>query len=437
MSHMRKFRGSLAPSPLLLRFLAAASVVLAISGVVLGLLLTRLVQREMTAAYARNTAHYVSASFDPFVDKSWQRDSRLSDLAHSVQSYFATHKLGLDIVAIKVWDTDGTIVHSNQKAAVGKRFPIEGDLRAALSGRVDYNMSNLDKPENQVERRSYDRLLEVYAPVRLHDGRIVGAFEVYQDLTPLDARLRRVTIFLWLGVAICFLFLLASLSWIVGGASRTVTTRNLELKDSYSRLEQSYLESINSLSAALEAKDRYTRGHSKRVGEIALAIGRHVGLSDEKLRSLELAGMFHDLGKIAIPESILNKPGKLTDKEFARIKKHPGVSRSILQHLGFLDGTLDVVLHHHERWDGTGYPSGLAGEAIPLQSRILAVADTYDALTSARSYRGALSHDAAVEIITNVRGSQLCPSCVDAFLALYGTADLAVASSGSHRRSAR
>ncbi len=173
------------------------------------------------------------------------------------------------------------------------------------------------------------------------------------------------------------------------------------------------------LAAALvestEAKDPYTRGHSERVNLLAMAIAREIGLSDDELETLHWGSLLHDVGKIGIPDAILCKPGGLTEDEQIFIQVHPQRSCDILQHIEHLKDAMPGVLHHHEMFDGKGYPDRLIGEAIPLHARIIAVADTYDSITSTRAYRSARSHEQALEEIARVAGTQLDPALVDVF----------------------
>jgi putative two-component system response regulator len=156
---------------------------------------------------------------------------------------------------------------------------------------------------------------------------------------------------------------------------------------------------VLSLSAALEAKDPYTRGHSQRVGELSTRLAREMGQDDAFVQRIRTAGLLHDIGKVAIPQSLLNKPERLTPEEFAKVMTHPVVGWEICRPLRTAQSVLDAILYHHERYDGCGYPKGLAGEAIPFQARLLAVADALDALTSERAYRHRLTIDGAVELL--------------------------------------
>ena len=155
----------------------------------------------------------------------------------------------------------------------------------------------------------------------------------------------------------------------------------------FENLEDLFYGTIRALVATIEAKDKYTHGHSERVTEFALILGQEIGLSPKKLDNIRLASMLHDIGKIAVPERILHKPSRLSDAEFLLIKNHPVHGAEILKNIANIDEVIDGVLHHHEKWNGSGYPDGLAGEEIPLHARILTIADAFDAMTSSRPYR--------------------------------------------------
>jgi putative two-component system response regulator len=189
----------------------------------------------------------------------------------------------------------------------------------------------------------------------------------------------------------------------------------LKEKERLDAEQKMMLAGITSLIEALEARDPYTRGHSEAVARIIAQIGKQMNADTETIDSMIIAGRLHDIGKIGVPDAILLKPGKLTDEEFAIIKKHPVIGASILGAIHSIQPLLPVILHHHERFDGKGYPDGLKGQEIMLWARITAVADTYHALTSDRPYRKGMSYEEAMRIIESVRGTQLCPDCVDAF----------------------
>lgn len=184
----------------------------------------------------------------------------------------------------------------------------------------------------------------------------------------------------------------------------------------FSELEESYLASIKVLANVLDAKDPYTHGHSERVMEYSVAIAYKLGLNEKDVKNIEFGALLHDIGKVGVDLSILNKPGRLTEEEFDIIKSHPEQGYEIISPVKFLADKFAAIKYHHEKWDGSGYPEGLTGEQIPLDARIVAVADTFDAMTSTRSYRKALDKDVAVEEIKRCSGTQFDPRIVEAFL---------------------
>jgi response regulator RpfG family c-di-GMP phosphodiesterase len=194
---------------------------------------------------------------------------------------------------------------------------------------------------------------------------------------------------------------------------------NLEekVKEQTDTINSMYVRSIDAMIKALEAKDFYTRGHSQRVTLFSLAIGEELGLTGQELEDLRRASMLHDLGKIGVREAVLNKPGRLSDEEFADIVRHPDTAVRILEPIPFFRPLLPAILHHHEQFDGKGYPSRLAGSRIPLASRIMSIADTFDAMTSTRAYRRALPVADAIAEIRRCSGTQFDPDIVPAFLA--------------------
>lgn len=183
-------------------------------------------------------------------------------------------------------------------------------------------------------------------------------------------------------------------------------------------IEHSYRSAMSALVAALDSRDHMSGGHSRRVVAYAIAIADCLGVAKDKQRDLVFGGYLHDVGKIGVNDSLLLKDSKLSDIEWAEMKKHPLIGRNILQNVDFLGEAADIVLYHHERYDGQGYPTGLAGEEIPLLARIFAVADAFDAMTADRPYRKAVSFDQARNIISKESGKQFCPRCVQYFLGL-------------------
>jgi HD-GYP domain-containing protein (c-di-GMP phosphodiesterase class II) len=186
----------------------------------------------------------------------------------------------------------------------------------------------------------------------------------------------------------------------------------------FAEQQETFLGTLRALTAAIDAKDRYTRGHSERVGLMASRMAQALGMDRSAVDQFRIAGIVHDVGKIGVPEAVLTKPGRLTDEEFAQIKLHPGIGHHILQGIPRLNSVLPGVLWHHERWDGRGYPDKLAGDKIPLIARVLALADTFDAMSSTRSYRPALPRNKVLEEIVRCGGSQFDPELAPLFVKL-------------------
>ena len=219
------------------------------------------------------------------------------------------------------------------------------------------------------------------------------------------------------------LILLTPLGWVMYQNYATTAARTEEKQQHIEELQLGqehladlYLATIKSLALAIDAKDQYTHQHILRVQRYAVATAKHMGLVGNELEAINTGALLHDIGKLGVPEYVLLKPGRLTDEEFAKIKKHPEIGAAILDPVEFPWPVLPVVRSHHEKWDGTGYPDGLKGEDIPRTARILAVADVYDALTSSRSYRNAWTHERACEVILKDRGTHFDPLIADAFL---------------------
>ena len=186
--------------------------------------------------------------------------------------------------------------------------------------------------------------------------------------------------------------------------------------DLYEQLTESMMGTAEALAAALEAKDSYTADHARSIAELAVEVGSEMGLPDSAIDDLRYGGIFHDVGKIAIPDAIINKPGPLTEAEFEVIKTHPVVGAEILAPVPFLYGVRTIVRHAHEHWDGDGYPDGLRGPQIPLGARIVLAVDAYHAMTSDRPYRSAMSHEDACEELRKHAGTQFDPEVVDKLL---------------------
>jgi putative nucleotidyltransferase with HDIG domain len=197
-------------------------------------------------------------------------------------------------------------------------------------------------------------------------------------------------------------------------AAETIQTQNVSLEQANRLLKERSTAAMESLSATVDARDAYTAGHSRRVQQLALAIGRELGLSQAELDLLGHAALFHDIGKLAIPDAILLKPSGLNEGEWSLMQKHAEEGARIIDRLGFLNDAVPAIRHHHERYDGTGYPDRLKGEEIPLGARIIHVADALDSMLTTRIYRAARPAAEALQELRSAAGTQFCPRCVAA-----------------------
>ena len=200
-------------------------------------------------------------------------------------------------------------------------------------------------------------------------------------------------------------------------ADQTATV--LRLARLYADANELFIDTIKAITAAIDAKDPYTHGHSQRVSDFSVAIAREMGLPPEEVHHIRIGGLLHDVGKIGIPDAILTKPGHLTDEEFHKMKEHPEIGAKIMGQVRMLQAEIPALAEHHERLDGRGYPLGLSDGQISLAGRIVAVSDMFDALTSDRPYRDALSTEDALDILNKDRGTHLDGKCVDALIQAY------------------
>jgi putative nucleotidyltransferase with HDIG domain len=206
------------------------------------------------------------------------------------------------------------------------------------------------------------------------------------------------------------------LAYTFNHMSRELESYDRENRRLIAALESGYLATLRSLASAIDAKDPSTHGHSQRVAELAIATGRELGLAEDDLKKLAYGGLLHDVGKIGVAETILHKAGRLAEDELEQMRAHPSIGAEILRGVEFLRSAAPAVRNHHERWDGTGYPDRLSGEAIPLVARIVNAADTFDACTSPRPYQPAMTLAEAIDVLLRLRGSQIDPAVCDALV---------------------
>ena len=405
-------------------FLLASAAIVAAGGILLSSILTRAVSDQAVADSRASVSQYVDGVLRDTLVQGGQvqvgrhTSARLNDEL--------THNPAL--VTVKVWRTDGVLAWTNRaQARIGQRFDMDGDLAEAIEGReAAGHIDELSGDEDNVEKGlGFDHLLEVYTPILGADGRrVLGVYEIYADPKRLEHTLASREHMIWATIAGVLLALWAALALLVRGASKTLTRQTRELRErsralleSYERLEESSLEAIESLNATVEAKDPDTAGHSLRVQRVALAIAAQLDLTAQQLDALRFGSLFHDIGKIAVPDGILVKPAKLDFWEYAQMKTHSAEGARIVAKFGRLREAVPIIRHHHERWDGAGYPEGLAADSIPLEAAIVGLADAWDAMTTDRPYHRALTDPEALAEIRAGRGTQFAPVVVDAFFA--------------------
>ncbi len=337
---------------------------------------------------------------------------------------------------------DGSILGANQKAMVG--FPFYSDMKAITSQQVsiiqhngqDIIVSGADIPGFRTAAVTFIPMKLAYAHVRemkfktiglgllsIIIALIVGVVMSSAIHEPLSMLTRATEQIAKRNFAIRVeiegnneLNLLAKrTNFMLSEIERYV--RQLEHLIRYNK--EMFISTISALAAAIDAKDEYTRGHSERVTNYALQIGKSYGLNGVEMERLRISGLLHDIGKIGVDDKVLRKPGILTEEEFEHMKMHPGIGGRILTPIKELREIAKGVKYHHEKWDGSGYPEGLKGEDIPVIARIIAIADTYDAMTTNRPYQNAMKPDYVKEKIRGFAGTRYDPKVVKAFVEAY------------------
>lgn len=307
------------------------------------------------------------------------------------------------------------------------------DSLSVFLKRSGYQLTGITNPIEAIERvrnEHFDLMLLDFIMTPIHGDKVVEEIRKFnknlyillltghKDLAPPLETIRKLSIQGYCEKSDKFDQLLLLIESAIKSIEqmRLINEINSELTKSQEELEKAYLETIQTLRYTVEAKDRYTRGHSDRVSEYSVLIGKYMGLSEDDLKILEIGGLFHDIGKIGVPDNILLKEGKLTDDEYGEIKNHPSIGKHILSNASTFENIIPIVYHHHEKYNGSGYPGKLKSEEIPLFARITAIADTFDAMTSKRSYRDALPLDIVRAEIIKCSGTQFDPKLVKVFI---------------------
>jgi HD-GYP domain-containing protein (c-di-GMP phosphodiesterase class II) len=317
------------------------------------------------------------------------------------------------IFRLKVWTPDGLILWSDEPSLIGKRFHSDELTEALASRRPSFETGEADADENVAEK-GHGNVLQVYTPI-LQKGKPVGVIELYEDNQDLFQQIAVNTRDVW-GLVLAFGLILYVVLFMVFYRSYRNQRR------AHRELEQTQEATVFALAYQAELRDHETGHHLERTARYVGLLSAALGLPAEVRTDLVRAAPLHDLGKVGIPDAILLKPGKLTPEERTVMETHCELGDSVLaaaeQKLGFrsfLAVARELVLSHHEKWDGSGYPRRLAGEAIPLSGRIMALADVYDALRSRRPYKEPLPHDECLRAIVELSGKHFDPRVVTAF----------------------
>ncbi|TMC77591.1 MAG: HD-GYP domain-containing protein [Chloroflexi bacterium] len=435
-------RGDLGP---VARFSIALAAILAVTALLVGVVTSYLLDRYVQDETARFTKDAVASHFGPvFKDDVFERQLT-SDERESLETIVAFHLSIYNVVATQFFDTGGTIVFSYDDTEIGRRIDpttedglatalngmpysertdIVGDTRYAVPGATSYVSSASAAPStgghahaatNGAATPALFHTLETWVPVREGD-RIIGAAVVWRDLSAIDRALRQMQMSTSMIIAAAALLLWLVLRGVYVRSSRQIMSQAHALEAALAETERTYDTTLQALSNALDVRDSETEGHSRRVVEYMELIIGQLSVPTEHLAMLRRGALLHDIGKIGVPDNVLRKPAALSDAEWVLMKRHPEHGARIISRIPFLEDVSRIVRHHHERWDGKGYPDGLAGDAIPLGARIFAVGDSFDAMTSDRPYRRAMSvEDARLEVL-RCRGTQFDPHVVDAFM---------------------
>ncbi len=428
------------------RFSVALALVLVVTAVALGGLTAFLIGRYVEDETVNFTQDAVAGHFGTVFQTSvFQRpltDAEEQTLEQTVVFHFSIY----NVVSTRFYTPDGTIVFSYDDSEVGRRLdPIENpNLAAALAGQrmamhktivadvryakpgFTYSDAAASAPatgdhsaHGGVTLSSPDvrpvQTLESWVPV-YSDGKVIGAVTVWRDIEPLQIALWNMQAGIGLIIAAAAILLWLVLRGIYTRSSKQIVSQATALRAALAENERTYDATLAALSSALDVRDTETEGHARRVVRYMELIAEGLNIPAEQHATLRRGALLHDIGKIGVPDHILRKPGPLTENEWYTMKTHPDLGAKIIANVPFLEEVAVIIRAHHERWDGNGYPEGLAGEQIPLGARIFAVADSFDAMTSDRPYRRGRQLDEALLEIERCSTTQFDPAVVKAFL---------------------
>jgi HD-GYP domain-containing protein (c-di-GMP phosphodiesterase class II) len=413
-----KFRGNI-----ILQYSAVTLVIVGAITAALGITLTRRLGEYQIDSHVRlyQEVARITVREDPQVYGLFAANTPAAVTPQLVSRFREFLSLG-NVFRVKIWGRNGMILWSDQAELIGQSFADNEGFLEAMRGSVASENARLEKEEN-IDEKDRGVTLEIYTPV-FQGPAVVGVVEVYEADRDLFAQIERNTLFTWSLVGLAGVVLWLVLFGIFLRAYRRQQRTNHELVETQD-------VTIFALAYQAELRDQQTGKHLERTAIYVRALGEelarlptyHAYLGSAYMADLVKSAPLHDIGKVGITDSILLKPGKLSAEERKEIERHcelgAGVLRIAQEKLkfqSFLTLAIQLTLYHHEKWDGTGYPHGLAGEAIPISGRIMALADNYDALRSRRPYKAPFSHQESRQIIVGLRGSHFDPALVDAFL---------------------
>ncbi len=424
------------------RFSIALGAILFLTAIVLAVGTAYLLSRYVADETTRFTQDSVSVHFGTvFGDEVFERgltEQEVKDLTRDVTFHFSVY----NIVATQFFDRTGRIVFSYDQSEVGRRIDpwsqrgldqalknmrtsertsIIADPRLGVPGTA-VGFASLNTHHSSAANATGSvppglaqlNALEAWIPVR-QNGQVTGAAVVWRDMSAIDAALMRIQ-----GMLAAIILAAAALLWLVlrgvyVRSSKRIVAQSRDLSRAVAERDQTYDATLGALANALDVRDSETGGHSDRVLRYMELLIEEIGADAGSNQLLRRGALLHDIGKIGVPDNILRKPAALSDAEWVVMKRHPEFGARIVSGIPFLHDVAQIVRHHHERWDGKGYPAGLAGEQIPLGARIFAVADSFDAMTSDRPYRRAMTITAACEEVRRCSGTQFDPAVADAF----------------------
>jgi putative nucleotidyltransferase with HDIG domain len=432
-------RGGLSP---VARFGVALGAVLAATAIALSAGTAYLVSRYVVDETSSFTQDAVASHFGTvFSDDVFQRGlttAEEDELTQFVTFHFSIY----NVVATQFFDRTGKIVFSYDATEVGRqidsatlpglaqalrgmrtstRTAVIADPRLAIPGSTigygtfdTHHMDGMTASGSLPPGMARLSALEAWIPV-LQKGQVVGSVVVWRDMTAIDAALMRIQISIAGIILAAAVLLWLVLRGVYVRSSKQIVAQATALTGALADRERTYDSTLQSLANALDVRDSETGGHSDRVLRYMDLVIEQVDVDAASLSMLRRGALLHDIGKIGVPDNVLRKPSALSEAEWVTMRKHPEYGARIVAGIPFLEDVSKIVRHHHERWDGAGYPDRLAGESIPLGARIFAVADSFDAMTSDRPYRRAMSIDAACAEIARCRGTQFDPVVADAF----------------------